>query len=122
MSKEDGIIEGDMFDPVTASLEELRDSELTYEQEQHVENYLANRQRCYKAVFSPSGCTEAELEFVMLDLARFCRFQTSTFDDNHGRMALAEGRREVFNRIMDHVSLDRDTFYQRYAATNPKRT
>lgn len=41
----------------------------------------------------------------MEDLERFCRAKQSTFHENARMHAVLEGRREVYLRIMDHVTL-----------------
>lgn len=108
-----------MFDPVAASLAELRELGQQYEANEAVERYLRNRKRAYSAVFSGKG-EEGDIEFVMLDLAHFCRAYSTTFSESHARMSNAEGRREVYLRILDHVSLDHDTLMQRYGTLNPR--
>jgi hypothetical protein len=110
-----------MFDPASAALAELRKLSEQYDADQAVENYLRNRARAYRAVFSTQACTEGDLEFVMLDLAHFCRAFTSAYAPDQRDHALLEGRREVFLRIFDHVSLSHDVLMQRYAIQHPKR-
>lgn len=114
-------IEEDMFDPQSAAIAELRKLGEQYDVEQQVEQYLRNRARAYRAVFSTNACTEGDLEFVMLDLAHFCRAFVTAYDSDARNHALLEGRREVFLRIFDHVSLSHDVLMQRYAIQHPKR-
>lgn len=121
MSEKAPPVEHDMFDPEAAAASELESKSKAYENQSAVEAYLRNRARAYKAVFSTNSCTEGDLEFVMLDLAQFCRGFTTTYDDIERRHVLKEGRREVFMRILDHTSLDHNTLMQRYAAANPQQ-
>ncbi len=118
MAEDDGLIEGDMFDPATARLEDIAVAERTEQQQITVEQYLRRRQQAYASVFS--NAPAEDIEFVMLDLAFFCRAYTSTYDDVPTRAALKEGRREVYNRIMDHTLLDHNTLFVKYNSSNPK--
>ncbi len=42
---------------------------------------------------------------VLLDLSEFCRANESCFHENERLHALAEGRREVWLRIQEHIHL-----------------
>lgn len=62
--------------------------------------FLGARQYAYKKTFQgPLG------EDVLRDLAQFCRANESTFDPDARLHAVAEGRREVFLRIQQHLRL-----------------
>lgn len=58
----------------------------------------------YKRLFKEGNAFRPDAEVVLADLRRFCRADgTSTYSDNPQRMALLEGRREVFERIMAYI-------------------
>lgn len=61
---------------------------------------IAGRQQSYKQTFKGPVA-----EDVLRDLARFCRANASTFHENDRAHALAEGRREVWLRIQNHLQL-----------------
>ena len=73
---------------------------------------LQRRRAAYREVFlDQRGEATKATAIVMADLTRFCRARSSTVTVSHGRidalaMALAEGRREVFNRIQAYINLD----------------
>lgn len=118
MADSDGLVEPDMFDPELAQLAEKNKAEIAAEHLSDVEQFLRNRQRAYADVFG--NADPGSLAFVMADLAWFCRAYGTTYDDIPGRMALQEGRREVYNRIMDHTLLDHNTLFVKYHSSNPR--
>lgn len=68
---------------------------------------LRNRKRAYQQVFIQNIASES----VLADLARFCRAGKSTFDPDPRVHALIEGRREVWQRIADHLNCTEDELY-----------
>lgn len=65
-----------------------------------VVEFLRRRKRDYGLAFlSPAG------QRVLIDLARFCRANETCFDADPRIHAVAEGRREVWLRIQDHLRL-----------------
>ena len=71
---------------------------------------LGGRAHQYKLTFrSPPG------EAVMEDLARFCRAHESTFHADPRMHAVAEGRREVWLRIQNHLQLSPDELWKLYS-------
>lgn len=54
-------------------------------------------------------------EVVLKDLARFCRAHKSTFHADPRAHALAEGRREVWLRIAEHLRLSPDELWALYS-------
>lgn len=54
-------------------------------------------------------------DVVLKDLARFCRAHESTFDPNDRAHALAEGRREVWLRIQNHLKLTSAQLWELYS-------
>lgn len=63
-------------------------------------DFMRRRQSAYRAVFSGP-----QADIVLADLAVFCRATTSTFHPDARVHAVAEGRREVFLRIQNHLHL-----------------
>jgi len=51
-------------------------------------------------------------EVVLKDLAKFCRANVSTFHENERAHALAEGRREVWLRISQHLQLTEEQLWE----------
>ena len=75
---------------------------------------IVTRKRSYQRTFlNQDGITHPDAEAVLADLKRFCRVTTSTAaispvtkSIDPIAMAMAEGRREVWNRIMAHLYID----------------
>lgn len=80
--------------------------------DQAAKDILANRAAAYKAVFQ--GADPRMAAVVLDDLTKFCRGFETTYDDIPSRQQHAEGRREVWLRIMDFTRLDRDALFDRY--------
>lgn len=67
---------------------------------QQLLGWCKERKRAYQLAFrSPAGAE------VLVDLARFCRANESTFHEDARIHALAEGRREVWLRIQEWLDL-----------------
>lgn len=75
---------------------------------------IARRQGAYRRLFlAESGQVGADAQFVLTDLKKFCFAERSTLvvspvtrtTDTHATM-MAEGRREVWNRIQGYLQLD----------------
>lgn len=73
--------------------------------------FIANRQKAYKNVFSKENGFSKD---VLADLARFCRANESTFHPDARLHAVAEGRREVWLRITQHLELNIDDLYKKF--------
>lgn len=75
---------------------------------------ILRRKQSYRRTFmSEDGKIGRDAEIVLSDLRRFCRASTSTVvvspvskSIDPIAMAMAEGRREVWNRIMAHLYVD----------------
>lgn len=72
-------------------------------------DFLRLRKRAYQVSFPDPKNNE-----VLKDLAKFCRANTSTFNPDTRLHALAEGRREVWLRIQQHLNLQPDELYAIY--------
>ena len=71
--------------------------------------FLAERQTDYIRTFgTPHGAK------VLADLAKFCRARESTFHADPRVHALAEGRREVWLRIAQHLNLTEEDLWRAY--------
>ena len=69
--------------------------------------FVRQRQIAYKLAFSsPAG------QNVLRDLIKFCRAKTTCFDADARVHAALEGRREVWNRIADHMNLTTEEIYE----------
>lgn len=81
------------------------------EQRNQLKNKLLLRQRAYLLTFDKKSLTARD---VLDDLAAFCRGNESTFHQDPRVHAVLEGRREVFLRIMDHIGMDSQEFFDKY--------
>lgn len=75
-----------------------------------IRDHVASRQKAYALALSEGDSAG----IVMKDLAKFCRAKESTFHSDSRAHALAEGRREVYLRIMEHLELSVDDLYELY--------
>lgn len=72
--------------------------------------YLRSRKRDYQFTFgSPAG------QAVLYDLARFCRANQTTFSADARLHAVAEGRREVWLRIQNHLGMTPAQLFEFYS-------
>lgn len=72
-------------------------------------DFLRGRKRDYQLVFKledPAGAR------VLEDLARFCRANETCFHSDPRLHAVAEGRREVWLRIQQHLNLNSEQLYK----------
>lgn len=60
------------------------------------------RQFAYKTVFDTKS---QHVQLILKDLARFCRADKTTFHENDRAHVLAEGRREVWLRIVKYKEM-----------------
>lgn len=80
----------------------------------NAQQFLAERRTDYVKTFdTPAG------QKVLADLAKFCRAHESTFHSDARVHAVAEGRREVWLRIQQHLQLDDQTLWRVYGALFP---
>lgn len=79
--------------------------------EQKRREFLLNRQTAYRRVFVTDDKASKE---VLKDLRRFCRKDDSTFHPDPRIHAMLEGRREVAQRIIDHIDLPFDDLYNKF--------
>jgi hypothetical protein len=80
---------------------------------------ILRRKMAYRRTFfNASGDLHRDSEIVLADLRRFCRANTSTAlispvskAIDPIAMAMAEGRREVWNRLMAHLHVNEKTVF-----------
>ncbi len=71
---------------------------------------VGDRRHAYREVFKGPNA-----EIVLKDLARFCRAHESTFHADPRAHALAEGRREVWLRLQEHLQLTPEQLWSLYS-------
>lgn len=76
-------------------------------------DFLARRRTAYVKTFKGPFADE-----VLLDLAKFCRANASTFHEDPRAHAVLEGRREVWLRIQHHLQLSDEQLWALYG--NPQ--
>jgi hypothetical protein len=115
VSEVDDFIDGDPFDPELATQAETVAYEATTSVSDEVASFIRRRKRAYHAVFEAGNASKDDLQFVLLDLAHFCRAYRPTFHPTNQKVQdLQEGRREVYQRIMDFTRLSHDTLMLLY--------
>ena len=77
--------------------------------------WLFVRQTAYLVTFDGPRA-----DMVLRDLAKFCRAHTSTFHPDPYMAARLDGRREVWNRIQQHLKLDDEALWKLYGNPNLK--
>jgi hypothetical protein len=70
---------------------------------EQVKNFLVTRGQAYRKTFKTIYG-----ERVLIDLARFCRANESTFNPDARAEGVLQGRREVWLRISKHLNLTED--------------
>jgi len=80
---------------------------------------VLNRRNAYRAIFRPGGMLTPAGEIVLADLAKFCRATVSTTAVSRVTgcvdpiaSAQAEGRREVWLRLTQHLQLNDADIYR----------
>lgn len=70
-------------------------------QERELEKQITDNIQLYKRVFgNPDG------EAVLKDLEKRCFVNHTTFNENHGQMSFAEGRRSIYVHIQNLLTKD----------------
>ena len=120
MSEPVDFIEPDEFDPDDVERAERDLKKLDEADEQQIKDMLYKRKQMYGEVFSKGHTSQEAIDFVLNDLAWFCRAFTPSFNPNDGPHAetlakMKDGRREAYMRIRDNASLSLDTLYLKYS-------
>lgn len=71
--------------------------------------FILERKRSYQ-----QACGSETTALMMRDLAWFCRAERTCFDPDPRKHALAEGRREVWLRIQEHLNMTPEQLLQLY--------
>ena len=77
---------------------------------QKAKEFLLRRRTAYIRVFDGTNG-----EFVLMDLAKFCRANESTYHDDPRKEGVLQGRREVFLRIQHHLRLNPEDLWKLYS-------
>ena len=80
---------------------------------EHAKAFLEQRRLAYLRTFNPD---DADNQAVLKDLAVFCRADESTFHPDARVAAQLDGRREVYLRIMQHVTLSEEQLWRALGA------
>jgi len=72
---------------------------------------LRKRRLAYQLTFKKGNYAGQE---VLIDLAKFCRANKSTFHEDARLHAVLEGRREVWLRISNHLNLSSEQLFALY--------
>lgn len=73
------------------------------------QRFVAQRRTAYVKTFETPFAEE-----VLADLAKFCRANESTFHPDARVHAVAEGRREVWLRIQQHLQMSDEELWQAF--------
>lgn len=103
----------DEFDPQTEdrAVEAIEKAQAA--EAEQVEQALRRLREAYKRVFAGNPMGD-DVNVVMTDLAYECFGFASTYHVNPREHARREGRREVFQRILDFTDLPSDTLRRLY--------
>jgi hypothetical protein len=78
---------------------------------QRIKLFLLGRKQAYQLTFRKD---DKSCQIVLQDLAKFCRANQSTFNEDPRAHAVLEGRREVWLRIQNYLNLSDDELYELY--------
>jgi hypothetical protein len=118
----DDFVDSDPFDPELATQAENVQYEQGVDVSEAVAAFMRRRKSAYSAVFEAGTPSKDDLQFVLLDLAHFCRAYRPTFHPTNQKIQdLQEGRREVYQRIMDFTRLSHDTLMLLYTDAEAPR-
>lgn len=79
--------------------------------------FLEQRRLAYLRTFHPE---DADNQAVLADLAIFCRAEESTFHPDPRIAAQLDGRREVYLRIKQHLTLNEEHLWRALGAPRTK--
>jgi len=78
---------------------------------EQAKEFLFKRRRAYKRVFAREN---QDVHFILSDLAKFCRANTTTYHSDPRTSAALEGRREVWLRLQHHLQLTEEELWTLY--------
>jgi hypothetical protein len=70
-------------------------------QEREIQKQIAENQQLYHRVFDTT-----DGQAVLKDLEKRCFVNHTTFNENHGQMSFAEGRRSIYVHIQNLLTKD----------------
>lgn len=113
----DDFVTGDEFDPEVAQRAEDAVYENKLSQDDAVVAHLRRSKEAYTRLFAGGNATKDDVDFVMRDLAWFCKAHDPQWHSDPRMQDRFVARREVFQRIVEYTSLDSDTLAKRYIET-----
>jgi len=76
-----------------------------------VKLFLRSRKRSYQFTFDENN---RDAQSVLIDLAKFCRANKTTFHTDERASAVLQGRHEVWLRIQSYLNLSEDELWELY--------
>jgi len=113
----DDFVTGDEFDPEVAQRAEDAIYENKLSQDDAVVAHLRRSKEAYVRLFAGGNATKDDVDFVMRDLAWFCKAFDPQWHIDPRMQDRFVARREVFQRIVEYTSLDSETLAKRYIET-----
>lgn len=110
-------IEGDEFDPEVARRAEDALYDAAVSEDDAVVAHLRRCKEAYARLFEGGNATRDDVDFVMRDLAWFCKAYDPQWHTDPRMQDRFVARREVYQRIVEYTRLDSDTLTKRYIET-----
>ena len=110
----DDFVTGDEFDPEVAQ----RAEEAVYENKAATDDavvaHLRRSKEAYTRLFVEGNATKDDVDFVMRDMAWFCKAYDPQWHTDPRMQDRFVARREVYQRIVEYTRLDHGTLVKRY--------
>lgn len=113
----DQFIEGDEFDPEVAQRAEDAVYDTQIDSDTAVAAHLQRSKQAYSRVFVEGNASPSDIDFVMRDMAWFCKAYDPQWQSDPRLQDRFVARREVYQRIMEYTRLDHGTLMKRYIET-----
>lgn len=81
------------------------------EQIEAAKDFFRKKKQAYEMVFKKE---DKAVDIILKDLAKFCRANETCFNPDPRIHAQMEGRREVWLRIVEHLNLTPDEYWDKY--------
>lgn len=111
----DDFVDGDPFNPDVAMRAEVAVYERKTELDEIVAAHIRRSKEAYARVFVTGNANSDDVDFVMRDLAWFCKAYDPQWQNDPRMQDRFVARREVYQRIVEYTRLDHDTLVKRYA-------